>query len=68
MISTYGRGVELNVIQIQGQDMEILGPDYCSKRPVFLPPNQTRMPLNGTMNLHHLTANSYPLTSSALNT
>jgi hypothetical protein len=46
-----GKTHELSVIQVTGIDMEILGPDFCSKRPIFLPPSQTRMPINGTMNL-----------------
>ena len=46
-----GKVPDISVIQVTGYDMEVLGPDFCQKRPVFLPPNQTRIPLNGTMNL-----------------
>ena len=53
----------LSVIPVTGTDMEILGPDYCKKRPVFLPPNQTKLPLNGTLNMQALAANAYPLAS-----
>lgn len=50
-----------NVIPVTGSDMEILGPDYCAKRPVFLPPNQTRLAINGTMNMEKLAMSAYPL-------
>jgi hypothetical protein len=53
-----------SVIPITGADMEVLGPDFCNKRPVFLAPNQTRMPLNGTLNMTHLAATAYPAAPS----
>lgn len=58
-----GKTQEVSVILVSGADMDILGPDYCNRRPVFLPPNQTRMPINGTMNLQHLAASAYPLST-----
>ena len=46
--------LESSVIQMAATDMEVLGPDFCAKRPIFLAPNQTKMPLNGTLNMQHL--------------
>ena len=43
--------------------MEIIGPDYCAKRPVFLPPNQTKLALNGTLNMQLLATTAYALVS-----
>jgi hypothetical protein len=58
---------ESSILQMAPTEMEILGPDFCAKRPVFLAPNQTKIPVNGTLNMQQLTASSYPAAKSQPN-
>lgn len=55
---------EQSVIQLTATDMEVLGPDFCAKRPIFLAPNQTKMPLNGTLNMQNFSSTAFGVAKS----